>query len=67
MKVRIRGSDRMYCMECSRVIREGEEAVFINDMTCCLGCAVDYLIARIESVERRIEELELRNGIAVPV
>lgn len=57
----------MWCMECGVVLTAGEEAMFISDMTSCLSCTIDRLIARIEKLEERVEELEVRNGIAVPV
>ena len=56
MRIKVRKHDRMYCLECGAVAEEGEEVLLIDDMTLCLSCSVEYLLAKIESLERRLEE-----------
>lgn len=67
MKVRVRDKDRIYCHECGVIIAGGEEALLIDDVTLCCSCSIEYLLAKISNLERRIEELEMQNGIAVHV
>lgn len=63
--IRVRNGDRIRCWQCASLI-EGVAAVIDGDFYCS-ACAVEVLAERLDRLERRIEELELRNGIEVNV
>ncbi|MEM2923934.1 MAG: hypothetical protein QW560_05955 [Candidatus Nitrosocaldus sp.] len=66
MKIRVRGNgDRLRCWHCGSQI--ADYAVSISGDFYCIFCAVETFVEKIEALERRIEELEINNGITVRV
>lgn len=63
--IRVRNGDSIRCWSCASII--GGTAVVIAGDFYCPACAVEILAEKVEELERRIEELELRNGIEVRI